>query len=173
MPHVACHVRPTVSINPSRWVSPTTQPPPWFVLSPHGGCSTKTAKHLGGSRTAASMHTAQPPLTPSMRGLIPSKCNRQTSPMVRSVAPRRLDLVAAKYYSAALQLEPPWKASFLPPNLLHAFLAPSLRCGEDASLEVLQRTIPSAQHIKDSAINADVGCTSCEAPASAVSCRLT
>ena len=31
------------------------------------------------------------------------------------------------------------------------YVAP-LRCGEDASLEVLQRTIPSALHIKDTAI---------------------
>ena len=66
----------SVSINPSRWVSPTTQPPPWFVVSPHGGFSSKTAKHLSGSRTVASMQTAQPPLAPSMQGMPPSKCNR-------------------------------------------------------------------------------------------------
>ena len=37
LPHVACHVQLAVSMNPSQWVSPTTHPPPWFVLSPHGG----------------------------------------------------------------------------------------------------------------------------------------
>ena len=96
MPHVACHVRRAVSINPSRWVSPTTQPPPWFVMSPHGGFSSKTAKHLSGSRTVASMQTAQPPLAPSMRGMTPSKCNRQTSSMVCSVAPWRLEFDGCK-----------------------------------------------------------------------------